>query len=197
MIRFFDIIISLLGLLVLSPLFIIIFLIIIIDSKGGGFYLQSRVGLNNIDFKLIKFRSMKLNSDKGSLITIGSKDSRITRIGVFIRKFKLDELPQLINVFLGQMSFVGPRPEVRKYVDLYTNEQLLVLSVRPGITDYASIIFADENKILGESENPEKMYIEEIMPQKIALNMKYINNNNVFEYFKIIILTVFKIFKFK
>ena len=122
MIRFFDIIISLLGLLVLSPLFIIIFLIIIIDSKGGGFYLQSRVGLNNIDFKLIKFRSMKLNSDKGSLITIGSKDSRITRIGVFIRKFKLDELPQLINVFLGQMSFVGPRPEAVSYTHLRAHE---------------------------------------------------------------------------
>lgn len=193
MIRFFDFILSLVGLVVLAPIFIVLAIWIKIDSKGPVFYKQVRVGRNGIDFGLFKFRSMVVDADKKGLITVGGRDPRITRSGYFIRKYKLDELPQLINVLLGDMSLVGPRPEVRKYVELYTDEQQRVLSVKPGITDYASIEYMDENEILGKSSDPEKTYIEEIMPEKIKYNMKYINNKSLFEYFKIILLTVLKI----
>ena len=193
MIRFFDFILSLVGLVVLAPIFIVLAIWIKIDSKGPVFYKQVRVGQNGIDFGLFKFRSMVVDADKKGLITVGGRDPRITRSGYFIRKYKLDELPQLINVLVGDMSLVGPRPEVRKYVDLYTDEQQKVLSVKPGITDYASIEYMDENEILGKSSDPEKTYIEEIMPEKIKYNMKYINNKSLFEYFKIILLTVLKI----
>ena len=193
MIRFFDFILSLVGLVVLAPIFIVLAIWIKTDSKGPVFYKQVRVGQNGIDFGLFKFRSMVVDADKKGLITVGGRDPRITRSGYFIRKYKLDELPQLINVLLGDMSLVGPRPEVRKYVELYTDEQQKVLSVKPGITDYASIEYMDENEILGKSNDPEKTYIEEIMPEKIKYNMKYINNKNLFEYFKIILLTVLKI----
>ena len=193
MIRFFDFILSLVGLVVLAPILIVLAIWIKIDSKGPVFYKQVRVGQNGIDFGLFKFRSMVVDADKKGLITVGGRDPRITRSGYFIRKYKLDELPQLINVLVGDMSLVGPRPEVRKYVDLYTDEQQKVLSVKPGITDYASIEYMDENEILGKSSDPEKTYIEEIMPEKIKYNMKYINNKNLFEYFKIILLTVLKI----
>jgi lipopolysaccharide/colanic/teichoic acid biosynthesis glycosyltransferase len=193
MIRFFDFVFSLLGIVLLSPFLIIIYLLIIIESKGGGFYKQQRVGLYGVDFNLYKFRSMAVGSDKKGLITIGGNDARITKVGYFIRKFKLDELPQLINVLFGDMSLVGPRPEVRKYVDLYTKEQWKVLTVKPGITDYASIEYANENEILGNADNPDKMYIEEIMPAKINLNIKYIDNKNLKEYYNIIFLTFFKI----
>ena len=193
MIRFFDFILSLVGLVVLAPIFIVLAIWIKIDSKGPVFYKQVRVGQNGIDFGLFKFRSMVVDADKKGLITVGGRDPRITRSGYFIRKYKLDELPQLINVLIGDMSLVGPRPEVRKYVELYTDEQQKVLSVKPGITDYASIEYMDENEILGKSNDPEKTYIEEIMPEKIKYNMKYINNKNLFEYFKIILLTVLKI----
>jgi len=195
MTRFFDILFSFFGLVILSPLFVIIWLIIVLTSKGGGFYKQIRVGKNGADFSLYKFRSMRKDADKGSLITVGGRDPRITKIGYFIRKFKIDELPQLFNVLKGDMSLVGPRPEVRKYVDLYTDEQKKVLSVRPGITDYASIEYVDENEILGKAENPDEVYVNQIMPDKIKLNMKYIENQSVKEYFKIIFLTVFKIFR--
>ena len=163
-------------------------------TKTGVFYSQSRVGKNNKNFKLFKFRSMVVDSDKKGLITVG-EDFRITTVGKFIRKYKIDELPQLFNVFRGDMSLVGPRPEVRKYVSLYTKEQSKVLNIKPGITDYASIFFSNENEILGKSENPEKTYIEKIMPAKIRLNMKYIKYKSLKEYFKIIFLTVLKIFK--
>ena len=193
MIRFFDFILSLVGLVVLAPIFIVLAIWIKTDSKGPVFYKQVRVGQNGIDFGLFKFRSMVVDADKKGLITVGGRDPRITRSGYFIRKYKLDELPQLINVLVGDMSLVGPRPEVRKYVDLYTDEQQKVLSVKPGITDYASIEYVDENEILGKSTDPEKTYIEEIMPEKIKYNMKYIQNKNVSEYFKIIFLTLLKI----
>ena len=193
MIRFFDFILSLVGLVVLAPIFIVLAIWIKIDSKGPVFYKQVRVGQNSIDFGLFKFRSMVVDADKKGLITVGGRDPRITRSGYFIRKYKLDELPQLINVLVGDMSLVGPRPEVRKYVDLYTDEQQKVLSVKPGITDYASIEYMDENEILGKSSDPEKTYIEEIMPEKIKYNMKYIQNKNLSEYFKIIFLTLLKI----
>lgn len=193
MIRFCDIIFSLVGLLILSPLFLIVALWIIIDDPGPVFYRQQRVGKGGKDFYLLKFRSMRMGADKMSLITIGERDPRVTRAGFYIRKYKLDELPQLWNVFVGDMSLVGPRPEVRKYVDTYTPEQWLALSVRPGITDYASIEYIDENRLLAQSANPDKTYIEEIIPAKIALNMRYINHHTLGEYFKIIFLTFYRI----
>ena len=193
MTRFFDIIFSALGLIILSPLLLVIWLLIVTESRGGGFYTQERIGKDGVPFRLYKFRSMRPDSDKGSLITIGGHDSRITRSGYFIRKYKLDELPQLWNVLKGDMSLVGPRPEVRRNVDLYTPEQRVVLRVRPGITDYASIEYADENEILGKADDPERTYIEQIMPEKIRYNLKYINHPTVGEYFKIIFLTFKKI----
>ena len=194
-IRFFDFVLSLVGLVVLAPIFIVLAVWIKIDSVGPVFYKQIRVGQNGKDFGLFKFRSMVVDADKKGLITVGGKDPRITRSGYFIRKYKLDELPQLINVLVGDMSLVGPRPEVRKYVELYDDEQNKVLSVKPGITDYASIEYMDENEILGKSTDPEKTYIEEIMPEKIKYNMKYIKNRSLIEYFKIIFLTVLKIIR--
>lgn len=193
MIRFFDILFSLLGLLLLSPVFLILYILICLESKSGGFYRQLRVGRYGRDFYVYKFRSMRVGADKQGLITVGGRDSRITRIGYFIRKYKLDELPQLFNVLKGDMSLVGPRPEVRKYVELYTEEQRKVLSVRPGITDYASIEYVDENTILGQAEDADKAYIELIMPDKIRYNMKYIDNHSLKEYFKIIFLTFWSI----
>lgn len=193
MIRFFDFLFSLLGLVILSPLLLLISLCIVFDSRGGVFYRQIRVGKNGKDFKLYKFRSMRSGSDRRGLITVGEKDSRITRVGYFLRKYKLDELPQLINVLKGEMSLVGPRPEVRKYVDLYTPEQRKVLSVVPGITDYASIEYVDENRILGGAVDPDKTYVEVIMPDKIRYNMRYIEHRSVKEYFKIIFLTFWSI----
>ena len=195
MIRFFDFVLSLVGLVILAPIFIVLAVWIKIDSVGPVFYKQIRVGQNGKDFGLFKFRSMVVDADKKGLITVGGRDPRITRSGYFIRKYKLDELPQLINVLVGDMSLVGPRPEVRKYVELYDDEQNKVLSVKPGITDYASIEYMDENEILGKSTDPEKTYIEEIMPEKIKYNMKYIRNRSLIEYFKIIFLTVLKIIR--
>lgn len=195
MIRFCDILFSFLGLLFLSPLFIIVALWIVIDNPGPVFYRQQRVGKDNKDFGLLKIRSMRVGADKMSLITIGDRDPRVTRAGYYIRKFKLDELPQLWNVLIGDMSLVGPRPEVRRYVDTYTAEQRIVLSVRPGITDYASIEYIDENDLLAKSSDPDKTYIEEIIPAKIALNMRYINHQTLGEYLRIIFLTFAKIIR--
>ena len=189
MIRFFDIIFSIIGLVILSPIFIVLYLLIRIESKGGGFYSQERIGKNGKPFKLYKFRSMRIGSDKKGLITIGEKDNRITKTGFILRKYKLDELPQLWNVFIGDMSLVGPRPEVKKYTDLYTEEQKQVLHVRPGITDWASIKYVDENKILGEAKDPDEAYVNLIMPNKIKLNMVYIQHQTLGEYFKIIFTT--------
>lgn len=191
--RCFDIFASFIGLLLLSPFFIIIAIVIIVDSRGGVFYKQVRVGKNNQDFKLFKFRSMSTGSDKKGLLTVGGRDSRITRSGYFIRKYKLDELPQLLNVLFGDMSLVGPRPEVRKYVDMYNAEQMKVLSVKPGITDYASIEYSNENELLAKSSEPEKTYIEEIMPAKLLLNQKYIAEQGLLTDLKIIFKTIAKI----
>ncbi len=193
--RVFDIVFSFLGLLALLPLFILISILIIIDSKGEIFYRQVRVGKNNKDFKILKFRTMRPNSDKSGLLTVGSKDNRVTKIGYFLRKYKLDELPQLINVFIGDMSFVGPRPEVRKYVDMYDQKQVHVLSLRPGITDYASIEYSNENDLLSMSDNPEQTYINEIMPAKLSLNLKYIEEKGIKTDIKLIFKTIAKIFK--
>lgn len=176
--RLFDIIASGLGLTVLSPLFLIIAIWIKLDSKGPVFYRQVRVGWHNKDFRIFKFRSMRVGADKGSLVTIGGRDPRVTRSGYLIRKFKLDELPQLINVFVGDMSLVGPRPEVRHYVDYWTPEQMHVLDVRPGITDPASIKFRNENELMEQAEDPEKYYIEVIMQEKIKLYLEYVEKHS-------------------
>lgn len=178
--RLFDIVASGLGLIVLSPLFLILAIWIKLDSKGPVFYRQVRVGWKNKDFRIFKFRSMRVGADKGSLVTIGGHDPRITRSGYFIRKFKFDELPQLINVFTGDMSLVGPRPEVRHYVDYWTPEQMHVLDVRPGITDPASIKFRNENELMEKAEDPEKYYIEVIMQEKIRLYLEYVEKHNFF-----------------
>lgn len=178
--RLFDIVASGLGLIVLSPLFLILAIWIKLDNKGPVFYRQVRVGRHNKDFRIVKFRSMRVGSDKGSLVTIGGHDPRITRSGYFIRKFKFDELPQLINVFIGDMSLVGPRPEVRHYVDYWTLEQMHVLDVRPGITDPASIKFRNENELMENAEDTEKYYIEVIMQEKLKLYLEYVNNHSFF-----------------
>ena len=172
--RLFDIISSSAGLIFLSPVFLFVAIWIKLDSKGPVFYRQVRVGKNGRDFRIYKFRSMRRGADKKGLITVGGRDPRVTRSGYYIRKYKLDELPQLINVFTGEMSVVGPRAEVRKYVDLYTEEQLKVLSVKPGITDIASIKYRNENELLDKADNPDKMYTEVIMPDKLKYNLEYI-----------------------
>lgn len=176
--RLFDIIASGLGLLILSPLFLILAIWIKLDSKGPVFYRQVRVGRGNKNFRIYKFRSMRMGADKQGLITIGGKDPRVTRSGYFIRRFKLDEFPQLINVFIGNMSLVGPRPEVRKYVNMYTPEQIHVLDVRPGITDMASIHYRNENELLEKSSNPEKYYVEVVMPDKLKINLEYVAHHS-------------------
>lgn len=191
--RLFDIILCLIGILFLLPLGLILSISVLIGSKGPVFYIQQRVGKNNQDFGLFKFRTMFVNSDKKGLLTVGNSDKRITKTGGFLRKFKLDELPQLINVLIGDMSIVGPRPEVRKYVEMYNDEQQKILSIRPGITDYASIEFIDENRILGESEDPETTYIKEVMPAKLKLNAKYLAEQGVVTDIKIILMTLKKI----
>lgn len=187
--RVFDLIASGLGLLCLSPLFAVIALWIKCDSKGPVFYRQVRVGQSNRDFRLFKFRSMRPDSDKLGLITVGGRDPRVTRSGYYIRKYKLDEFPQLINVFLGDMSLVGPRPEVRKYVDMYTPEQLHVLDVRPGITSLASIRYRNENDILAEADDPDKAYIEQVMPDKLAIDLQYVSRANLWTDIKLIFST--------
>ncbi len=193
MIRAFDFVSALLGLTLWSPFFLLFAIIIKIDSHGGVYYLQKRVGKNNEDFLLYKFRSMYSDADKKGQLTIGNNDSRITRVGQFLRKYKIDELPQLINVLKGDMSLVGPRPEVRKYVDLYNPVQLKVLTVRPGITDYASIEFSNENEILQNQAHPEQYYIDFIMPRKLDLNLEYIAERSLFSNIKIIFKTFSKI----
>jgi len=190
MIRILDFSFSFLGLTLLLPFLFFIGLIIKLSSNGSVFYKQSRVGLNGVDFYVFKFRTMRQNSDKLGLITVGGRDPRVTSVGYFLRKSKLDELPQLFNVLIGDMSLVGPRPEVKKYVDLYTQEQRKVLTIRPGITDWASIHYRDENKILGKSSNPEKDYIEKVMPDKLNYNFIYIEKYGIVEYFKIIFTTL-------
>lgn len=187
--RLFDIIASGIGLLLLCPLFLIIGIWIKLDSSGPIFYRQVRVGRYNQDFRIFKFRSMRTDADKGSLVTIGGRDPRITRSGYFIRKFKIDELPQLINVFVGDMSIVGPRPEVRHYVNYWTKEQMHVLDVRPGITDPASIRYRNENELLGKAEDPEQYYIDVVMQEKIKLYLEYVEKHNFWYDIKLILQT--------
>lgn len=193
--RLFDIVMSFIGLLILLPFFVVLSIWILVDSPGGVFYRQKRVGKNNVDFLLWKFRSMRPDSDKKGLLTVGGHDPRITRSGYFIRKYKIDELPQLINVLTGDMSLVGPRPEVRKYVDLYNAEQMQVLNVRPGITDMASLHYFEESELLAKSPDPEATYIREIMPAKLKLNLQYISKANLSTDVAMIFSTIARIFK--
>lgn len=188
--RLFDIIFSLIGLVFLAPFLILITIIIKADSKGPVFYIQKRVGKGNKDFRLFKFRSMRIDSDISGLLTVGNKDPRITSSGYYLRKYKLDEIPQLYNVFKGEMSFVGPRPEVRKYVELYNEYQMKVLEVKPGITDLASIKYRNENELLADSDDPEGLYTNEIMPDKIKINLEYISDRSLLKDIRIIIKTL-------
>ena len=191
--RLFDIFASGLGLLFLSPLFLVLAIWIKLDSPGPIFYRQVRVGRYNKDFRIFKFRSMKVGADKQGLITVGGHDPRITRSGYFIRKYKLDEFPQLINVFVGDMSLVGPRPEVRKYVDMYTPEQMHVLDVRPGVTSLASIRYRNENELLDKAEDPDQFYIDVVMQDKLAIDLEYVQNASLWYDLKLIFQTFWEI----
>ncbi len=191
--RLFDLLFSIIGLIFLLPFFLFVSFFIITDTRGGVFYVQKRVGKNNKDFKLLKFRTMVSGSDAKGLLTIGDKDSRVTKTGKWLRKYKLDELPQFVNILKGEMSFVGPRPEVRKYVDMYSDEQKKVLSVKPGLTDYASLEYINENEILISYPDPESAYIQFIMPDKLALNLRYIGKRTLIKDIGIILKTIKKI----
>ena len=187
--RLFDIVASGIGLVLVGPLFLVLAIWIKMDSKGPVFYRQVRVGKNNKNFRILKFRSMHVGADKGSLVTIGGRDSRITRSGYYIRKYKFDEIPQLINVLIGDMSLVGPRPEVRYYVNYWTSEQMHVLDVRPGITDPASIKFRNENELMEKAEAPEDYYINVIMQEKIKLYLEYVEKASFWYDIKLIFMT--------
>ena len=193
--RLFDIFASGVGLVVLSPLFLIVAVWIKLDSTGPVFYRQVRVGKGNQDFKIFKFRTMRIGSDRGSLITVGGRDPRITTSGYFLRKTKIDELPQLINVLIGDMSLVGPRPEVRHYVNYWTPEQMRVLDVMPGITDPAIIRYCNENELLEKADDPESFYINVIMQDNIGLYLDYVDNNGFWRDLQLIFSTVFAIFR--
>lgn len=189
--RVFDIVISALGLIVLALPMVLISLLIKRDSEGPVFFRQIRVGKNQVPFEILKFRTMVVDAPKlGREITVG-EDPRITKTGRILRKTKLDELPQLINVLKGDMSFVGPRPEVPRYVELYDDRQRQILSIRPGITDLASIEYRDEATVLAAAENPDQVYIEEIMPHKLDLNLKYMKNMGIFYDIKLILKTIY------
>jgi lipopolysaccharide/colanic/teichoic acid biosynthesis glycosyltransferase len=191
--RLFDIAFSLLTLLVFLPFGLMISFFIFINDGGSPFYLQQRIGKHGKSFGLIKFRSMRKHADKAGKLTVGMRDPRITKVGYFIRKYKIDEFPQFLNVLAGQMSVVGPRPEVKEYTDLYSEDQRKILLVKPGITDYASLEYFEENELLGKSADPKKTYIEEIMPAKLKLNQKYLENPTLGHDLKIIGMTIRKI----
>jgi lipopolysaccharide/colanic/teichoic acid biosynthesis glycosyltransferase len=191
--RIFDILVSVIVLIIFLPVGVVIGCWIAFESRGGIFYRQERIGKNGIPFKIYKFRSMRKNADKHGKITVGMRDPRITKSGYFIRTYKIDEFPQFINVLVGDMSIVGPRPEVKEYVDLYTEEQRKILQVKPGITDYASLEYFKENEVLGASDDPHKTYIEEIMPAKLELNKRYLNKPSLVQDIKIVWKTFLKI----
>lgn len=195
LIRFFDVLIAFLLLLLLFPLLLLVSLLIKISSKGPIVFYQKRVGKNNLDFTLYKFRTMKVSTINRSSLTIGNKDNRITKVGYYLRKYKIDELPQLVNVLKNDMSIVGPRPELRKYVEMYTDEQRKVLDIKPGITDYASIHFRHESELLAIQNDPETFYIKDVLPVKIQLNKLYASKRNLRVYFVIIFNTVKSVFK--
>ncbi|MFN4881260.1 MAG: sugar transferase [Bacteroidota bacterium] len=192
--RLFDILSALIVFIILSPVYVMIALLIVITSPGGILYRQPRIGIHGKVFTLYKFRTMYSGADKKGLLTVGMRDTRITGVGYYLRKYKLDELPQLFNIIRGDMSVVGPRPEVEKYVALYNAEQRNVLSVRPGLTDLASLEYIDENKVLAQYADAEKAYIEHVMPHKLALNLEYISKQSLLYDLQIIIRTLLKLF---
>jgi lipopolysaccharide/colanic/teichoic acid biosynthesis glycosyltransferase len=193
--RIFDIFFSLIVLTVLSPVLLFVIIFILSESNGGAFFHQIRVGKDGKEFRLHKFRTMKPASENSGQLTVGMRDSRITKVGYYLRKSKLDEMPQLWNILVGEMSVVGPRPEVSKYVAMYSEQQRQVLCVKPGLTDYASIKYVKENEILEKSSNPEQTYIEEIMPEKLALNIQYIQEKSMLVDLKIIVNTALAIIR--
>lgn len=192
--RGLDFFFSLIFLIILMPFFIIIALLIIIDDGFPIMYRQTRVGKNGNLFKILKFRTMKRNADALGKLTISDKDPRITKIGYVLRKYKIDELPQLWNILKGEMSFIGPRPEVPEYVALYNTEQRDVLNVRPGFSDYASLDYINENEILSMYSTPEEAYTNIVMPQKLQLSLKYIHDMSIKTDMSIAIKTIIKIF---
>lgn len=192
--RLFDIIFSFFMLVVLSPVLIAMCLAVMSDSKGGIFFGQIRTGKDYKPFKLWKFRTMHPNAESQGQLTVGARDNRITNVGYILRKYKVDELPQLWNVLIGDMSTVGPRPEVPRYTSLYNYEQKKVLTIKPGITDYASLLYYEESALLAKANNPEEVYINEIMPAKLALNLHYVQNNSFVGDMKIILATVKRMF---
>lgn len=193
--RLFDILLAFFALILLLPLMVVLAAWIALDSRGGVFFLQERIGRNGIPFQLVKFRTMRPDSEREGQITVGAHDRRISRAGRFLRRYKLDELPQLLNILAGDMSVVGPRPEVPKYVAMYTDDQRRVLDVRPGLTDYASLEYFRENELLAAAEQPEQTYISEIMPAKLALNQRYIREAGLWTDLKIIGRTIRAIVK--
>ncbi len=192
--RLFDILFSLILVLILSPILLVIMVLIVTESRGGAFFRQVRVGRDNRDFRIFKFRTMHIGAEKGGLLTVGGRDPRVTKVGYYLRRYKLDELPQLFNVLINDMSFVGPRPEVRRYVDMYDENQKRVLLVKPGITDPASISYFDENELLSRSSDPEATYINEVMPAKLTINLEYIDQRSFLTDLQILFQTVQRIF---
>ncbi len=193
--RTFDLLAAGTALLLLAPLLLLIAVAVALGSPGGAFFRQTRAGLGGKHFQLLKFRSMRPGSEAGGQITVGSRDPRITAVGHLLRRTKLDELPQLINIIKGDMSVVGPRPEVPHYVALYTAEQRAVLSVRPGLTSMASIAYINENEILGRSADPERTYIDEVMPAKLALDLRYVRERSLWLDLRIIAATLARIMR--
>ncbi|WP_168796646.1 sugar transferase [Cognatitamlana onchidii] len=191
--RCFDLFFSIFGLLVLLPVLLVIAIIIKIDSKGPVLFVQPRVGKDNVDFNIYKFRSMRIQSDKNGLLTLGNNDSRITKVGYFLRRYKIDEFPQLINIIQGDMSFVGPRPELRHYVNYYSEGDMAIFKVRPGITGLASLKYRNEVELLKAAEDPEKFFIETIIPDKLKFNKEYIRRQNFVFDLKLIGLTIIKV----
>ena len=193
--RLFDIVFALFGLILLFPFLLLISILIKLDSQGAVFFIQSRVGKNNKDFNIFKFRTMNIHSDDMGLLTLGNDDSRITKIGYFLRRYKIDEFPQLINIIKGDMSFVGPRPELRYYVNFYNEDDMVIFKVRPGITGLASLKYRNEVELLKAAENPEDFFIKTIIPDKLKYNKEYIRQQNFFFDLKLIGLTIVKVIR--
>lgn len=191
--RLFDVILSLIGIILIFPVCLIISIFIKLDSKGPVLFIQSRVGKNNSDFNIYKFRTMKVESNKKGLLTLGNNDARVTKIGYFLRRYKIDEFPQLINIFKGDMSFVGPRPELRYYVNFYNEDDLKILQVRPGITGLASLKYRNEVELLKAAKNPEEYFVKTIIPDKLKYNKEYIKRQSFFFDLKLIGLTIIRV----
>ena len=191
--RLFDVVFSVIGMILLFPILLLISILIKLDSKGPILFIQGRVGKNNKDFNIFKFRTMRVLSDKKGLLTLGNNDSRITKMGYVLRRYKIDEFPQLINILKGDMSFVGPRPELRYYVNFYNDDDMKIFEVRPGITGLASLKYRNEVELLKAAKDPEAFFIKTIIPDKLKYNKAYISKQNFFFDLKLILLTIVKV----